>query len=546
MPCMSIKKGGVLLSICIVVFLLILAGRASALAEATGKGGSNAQAVQELGYDGSGIGIGLLCSSGARASHEAFFDKDESGNPVGSTHLFNHDYSGDGLGGNLHHDTWMAGIAAGRGGVEHPNDIGVAPGADVHTARIVNNTYLADPVWLDEALLDLITNYNCRVFTSGIALAPTPNGMSTYSLLIDYYAYAYDVVMAMPAGNSDTCVNVFGDAYNCLTTGGLLADAQDNYNRVGLKSGQGPTSDGRNKPELVAPAQKQIVPGASNDFNWVSSTSTYFVSQNGETSLSAPHTAGTAALLLDYAYTSAEPHDHHNQVIRAVMTATTFPNVNDKQGNVTTGEIFHPQRGYGRVNAGHSFDILSSPRVGKQTSVSGKKGWSYEHIYRSQTHSYFIPIQDKQRLILALAWNRRVQRSGQTFTTGLADLEFQLYAAGNPFPLYVKKVTGNNLLKIDLQFLQDKTYIIKIINRSYTEETDYGMAFYIADYLKGDFAPASYVVNLDDMSYMWRYWLCAPPDDAIDLCPDSTIDFKDYSSFVANWLAYDPAYYTPE
>ena len=33
----------------------------------------------------------------------------------------------------------MAGTAASRGGASHPNDIGVAPGVDIHIARVIDN-----------------------------------------------------------------------------------------------------------------------------------------------------------------------------------------------------------------------------------------------------------------------------------------------------------------------------------------------------------------------------------------------------------------------
>lgn len=205
--------------------------KAYALAGSTAQGGSNAQAVHALGETGEDVNVGLITARNVLTTHEAFYNKDANGNPIGSTHAFNHDYSGDGN-APVSHDTWMAGIVASRGGISHPDDIGVAPGADIHCARVANNSDSVYFSWLNNALNELVTRQNCRVIVTGISLGLDPNGQSDWTLLYDYYAYHYNVIFANAAGNENTQIAVFGDAYNGITTGGLDVPQDDEIGRA--------------------------------------------------------------------------------------------------------------------------------------------------------------------------------------------------------------------------------------------------------------------------------------------------------------------------
>ncbi|MCJ7777272.1 MAG: S8 family serine peptidase, partial [Sedimentisphaerales bacterium] len=280
-------------AVCIVILCHDLAiQKAYALAGSTAQGGSNAQAVHQLGETGENVDVGLITARNVLTTHEAFYDKDANGSPIGSTHAFNYDFSGAGI-KLANHDTWMAGIVASRGGISHPYDTGVAPGADIHCARVANDSNSISPYWLDDALDELVTGQNCRVIVTGFSLDIDPNGQSIWVLLYDYYAYHHNVIFANAAGNANTYIAIFGDAYNGITTGGLRVTQDDEYGRVGSISGSGPTSDGRSKPDIVAPSQNQTMPNTASNNSWYTWTSS-----GGYTSLSVPHTAGVAALLL--------------------------------------------------------------------------------------------------------------------------------------------------------------------------------------------------------------------------------------------------------
>ena len=247
---------------CVLTFCVIAAAglylgtvtpKAYGLAESVGPNGSNAQAVHELGETGEDVNVGLISAKNTRTTHEAFEDTN------GISHAFYYDFTDEGLYEPDNHDTWVAGVVASRGGVSYPNDIGVAPGVDIHSAKVTRGeTSPSDPnrviyfSWLADALDDLINDYNCQVIVTGISLGDEPNGQSDWTMLYDYYAYEHNVVFANASGKNHTHPTVFGDGYNGITTGGLVVTDPNVYLRVGSNSNIGPTEDSRRKPDLAA------------------------------------------------------------------------------------------------------------------------------------------------------------------------------------------------------------------------------------------------------------------------------------------------------
>ena len=172
--------------------------------------------MHQLGETGEGVNVGLILAGNVRTTHEAFKD----GNGV--SHAFNYDFSGDGI-SIIAHDTQLAGIIASRGGAAFPTEIGAAPGANIHCARVANNGGSILTTWIVNALDELINNQNCRVIVTGFELTGSSdaNGDNPWTRLYDYYAYHYGVIFINAAGNENTYVAIFGDGYNGITTGGL-------------------------------------------------------------------------------------------------------------------------------------------------------------------------------------------------------------------------------------------------------------------------------------------------------------------------------------
>jgi hypothetical protein len=534
----------------------MLAVQAYGLEESTQAGGSNAAAVHQLGQTGQDVNIGVILARNIRATHEAFIDDNNV------PHAFNYDFSGSGVLIDWH-DTRLAGIISSRGGAAFPNDIGVAPGADIHCARVVDDAN--NLVWneLSDALDELITTHNCRVIVTGFQLEIPPyDGNSIWTLLYDYYAYQTGAIFANAAGNyynNNIYVTIFGDAYNGITTGGLRLNNPNNefdYRRVGSISCVGPTADGRRKPDITAPSQNQTVPTSSSDKAWTTTGST-----GGETSWSVPHTAGAAALLLGLADDTPGPNDNRSEVIKAVLVNSAMPNVNDKNGNFTnpadSNNTWQYQRGYGRLDVLRAYQTLNTNELEPDVNIVQDKGWAFGRLTQGQTNLYTISIAQRCRLIATLTWQRRIQwidsypigvLEPDELVAHLADLDMIVYSPYEPNAVFSEALFGlnpsNNLEKCDLLVTEPGDYTIVIDNNSTNDETaDYGLAFELHPIITGDLPAIDYIVDYDDLTTLAAEWLSEEPEIDRLLSENGIIDFADLAKLAGRWLQTDPMYY---
>jgi hypothetical protein len=537
----------------------VLEREAYGLKESTGPGGSNAIAVHLLGETGEEVNVGLILARNVRTTHNAFKDSN------GLSHAFNYDFTGDGI-SILDHDTQLAGVITSRGDINHPSYIGVAPGADIYCGRIADNSDGISWADLDDALNEFINNQNCRVIVTGFELTGLdPDGDSPWTMLYDYYAYQYGAVFANAAGNENTDVNVFGDAYNGITTGGLrLNDPNDQneYRRTGSISGSGPTADGRRKPDITAPSEKQTVPNAYSDVAWITIGTTW-----GETSYSAPQMAGAAALLLGLADKTPGPNDNQSEVIKAALVNSAFPNVNNKAGAGTnpadSNNTWNPDRGYGRLDVLRAYQTLDTNEVEPDIDIVQEKGWGYGQLTQGQTDIYTITVAARCRLIATLTWQRRIEwvdkRSGfppkyngiidsDELTAYLADLDMNVYAPNEPNAIFNKTLfdynQNDNLVKCDLLILTPGVYTVAIENNSTNGETaNYGWAFELHTIMAGDINNVDYATDMNDLESLMQDWLGQDSEFDLLLTPNGIIDFADFAKLAQSWLQTDPAYY---
>ncbi len=540
--------------IVVTALCFVLTQKAYGLKESTGPGGSNSIAVHQLGETGEGVNVGLILAGNVRTTHEAFKDADNN------THAFNYDFSGSGV-GIVAHDTQLAGIIASRGGVAYPNEIGVAPGSDIHCARVVDSNSTISWDELDNALKSLVTTNNCRVIVTGLELIgiEDANGNSPWTMMYDYYAYQYGVIFTNAAGNENTYVAIFGDGYNGITTGGLrLTDPCNpyDYRRVGSISGSGPTADGRRKPDITAPSQSQTVPTSGSDTAWATVGST-----NGETSWSAPQATGAAALLLGLADTTPGPNDSNSVVIKAVLINSSMPNVNSKTGISTNPaepcNTWHKDRGYGRLDCLRAYQVLDTNEVEPETTTTQDRGWGFGRIARNAANVYTIHIPQRSRLIATTTWQRRIAWNDKypigvlepdELTGYLANLDMAVYAPGDSNAIFNRTMFGydenDNLIKCDLPILTPGDYTIEIANNSTTNETaNYGLAFELHPIMACDLPQVNYIVDYNDLSTLTADWLSGTsPLDAF-LVTNGIIDFADFAKLANDWLQIDPFYY---
>ena len=525
------------------------------LAQSAGSEGCNATAVHDLGYTGQGVSIGLISLEHARYTHEAFYDKDETGNPIGDSHVHWFDPTGANLYEPYWHDTSMAGILAGRGGVNYPEYLGMAPGAEIYSAKITRSTSDTDPnrlvnwTWFQKSL-DFMHENNCRVTVTGVQFpASYDTDYFPLTMLYDYYAYAYDILFITAAGNGHSYITIFGTSYNSITTGGLVTTQTDLYRRVGTTSNPGPTTDSRQKPDITAPAQNLWVPTSSSDHAWKNE------GYNGETSWAGPHVAGVAALLYECADNSTEEADDgQSLVIKAVMINSAFPNILDKNGNSTTGQAWNAHRGYGRLDAMRAVTLLGQPKIQPNDSTSRTGGWSYQNLPADTSHSYFVTdIPQGYRLVVTLTWKRRVvwkDKPGlgqgtigsNELTSYFADLDLEVYDP-NSRPMLAKLSESDNLEKADLLICDAGDYEIRIVNQSSSELPNYSMAFELLPPLPGDFNTDA-IVDTDDLTILSEWWLQTNCSGCslIDLEPDGIINGMDLDIFTEYWLQTDLRY----
>jgi len=461
----------------LLVFCLFTHSTVFGLKEAVGENGTNAYAVHEKGITGAGVNIGLLSAGNVRDSHLAF--QRGSGSAV-----MLYDFTGSGLSRSAH-DTHMAGIILSSGSPSHPDQIGVAPGARLHSGRFSDENLYRRTI--EKALDELIQKKHCRVMMTGIQLPENivaADGNSDWSKMYDYYAEKYDVIFASAAGNSSPRVTVFGDICNGITTAGLVKnDPNDaDYSKIGSASNKGFTTDGRKKPDIAAPTQGLLVPTSSGDDQWKVPDP----SGLGLTSFAVPHTAGVAALLLEAAAKSPARNDDRSEVIKAVIVNAADPNpfladriIGNPADSVFTWES---DRGYGKLDALRAYQTLTAQRLEKKTPARQNKGWAYDVIGNNESHEYQIHGQTGQRLVLTTTWHRKIQRIGNEYDDASKKFYLDLKIISPSGKMLVFESPGrNNLIKTDLLLKEDGDYAIILKNATSASDRDYGMAFEIID-----------------------------------------------------------------
>ncbi|MBL7215677.1 MAG: S8 family serine peptidase, partial [Phycisphaerae bacterium] len=365
---------------------------------AMGPQGINAYAVHAEGITGDGVNIALLSSGNVRQGHAAF----ERSNGSAVTLYDFTDNTGLSW---ANHDTHIAGIIISGGSPTHPTQIGVAPGAKIHSGRISGKQLQAR--YLQDALDTLILKKNCRVIVTGIQLSSpnaVANGDSYWTQLYDYYAEKYDVIFANAAGNFSPQITIFGDGFNGITTAGLAKDNEGDYRKIGRGSNSGPTLDGRKKPDVAAPTESLYCPGSSGDDLWAVADP----NGRGLTSYAIPCTAGVAALLLETAGKTPVEDDDRSEVIKAVMVNGTFVDLADKNGrsrySTDAVSTWNPDYGYGRLDALRAYHTLKAGRVEQDKPAQQQMGWAYDTMGANSEHVYRLTGRKNQRLVITVTW----------------------------------------------------------------------------------------------------------------------------------------------
>ncbi len=354
------------------------------------------------GFDGSGVEVGVIDLFQADSSHPAI-----SPNHLGSENFVK------GAGWVGPHATQVIGAAVSQ----HSTFTGAAPQAGWWTAQTTNRgtitkvrkqTIAAET--FGQGLRGLAGN-PVEVLTLSIGLGGNSSGADQWSLALDHIVHSNGRTITVAAGNDGpTSGSVSGlpsGAYNVIivgATGDTDGSPSEDYTRVAGYSSRGPTSNGRSKPDIVAPGSVIHMPTTRG--GWTDSSGTSFAT---------PIVAGGAALLIDMGQTLGYSTDP--KVIKSVLL-----NSADKLAgwSNTLTRPLDPNQGAGQMNLQRAHRQYTPGEHGPGP-VPGV-GWDRGVVTGSAENVYLfdLPAAAGEILTATLAWDRVV-------TTNTEDVESAIY-----------------------------------------------------------------------------------------------------------------------
>jgi subtilisin family serine protease len=234
------------------------------------------------GYTGAGVGIAIL-DTGIDPEHVDF-----AGRIAGMA-----DFTGEGVVDLNGHGTHVAGIACGDGQADNGTYRGVAPGADLYVAKVLDRSgaaYMSDVM----AGIDWAVQQDVHVLNLSLSGPAPGDGTDALSEACDLVAER-GFVVCVAAGNSGpepSSIGPPGCARQVITVG-----ASTDADTVMEASSRGPTSDGRTKPDVLFPGTG-IVSCRAQDTALGNPLNSAYTEMSG-TSMATPHASGVAALLVE-------------------------------------------------------------------------------------------------------------------------------------------------------------------------------------------------------------------------------------------------------
>lgn len=238
-----------------------------------------------------------------------------------------------------------------------------------------------------EALDYVIRETPARIVNLSVG-SPASQDEDVLSIIADYLAESYGLLIVLSAGNSGSADNINspGIAYNGITVANLddrgTEDKSDDV--IHPSSTRGPTPGGRNKPDIAAPGTRI----------YAADIATRGLNVATGTSASTPIASGAAALLRDAGV-------RHPLALKALLLNSTDP----QDG------LWRRDAGWGVLNTFAAFEQRTNVSIG--SLEPGATAW-----YRGSVASSGR---------VTLVWNRHI--GSQPFPTPLpaAALSLQLY-----------------------------------------------------------------------------------------------------------------------
>ena len=284
----------------------------ASLAESTKQIG--APDVWAGGDTGQGIRVAVI-DTGIDAAHPDF-----AGKIAASASFVPGATATDGNGHGTHVASTIAGSGAASGGTER----GVAPGATLDIAKVLDDTGSGNDSWVIEGMEWAARTQGADIVNMSLGSAPS-DGSDPISQALDTLTAETGALFVVAAGNAGAVgtVSAPGSADAALTVG-----AVDSNDSLAPFSSRGPRQDGAVKPEITAPGVDILA--ARSQF--AAQGEGYYQTISG-TSMATPHVAGAAALLLQ-----AHPDYTPTQLKDAlVSTSVAIPDYTPFQ--VGTGRV---------------------------------------------------------------------------------------------------------------------------------------------------------------------------------------------------------------
>ena len=386
--------------------------------------------------------------------------------------------------------------------------LGVATGAKVYSVQVNQSSYDAFRTNTVNAAFWLATAQKTRVInlsmgTSNPGYHPT-DGTNYTSRGLDRLVIEQGTIVVKSAGNygalGANTITEPGGAYNIITVGAVNNAAPGTATNVAGYSSLGYLSDGRSKPDIVAPGGSETVlptdpAPVDNVVMPISPAGT--TQRDAGTSFAAPHVAGVAARLLQYGdkLTNSCPVTDP-RVIKAILlnSATKLPGWT-QQGTGTNGGVISvthpldPNQGAGLLNAGRAFNELAGgrtfPTQTGSNSIDGlvynNLGWDMSGAQLGLTNTYMFSAQSSGELRLTLDWYRDVDSNYNEL--GLANLDLMLWSSPNRslnnMTLKAQSIsTNDNVEQLYFTDLPEDYYAFGVYYDSYSGGAPPGSIFY--------------------------------------------------------------------